>query len=464
MQQIKPVFMMSPISVAQFLAPGMAAFDLLIIDEASQVRPEEALGAIGRASQIVVVGDQKQLPPTSFFTRLLDDEADEDEDDDDEESAAVKARAAAEIVRAESILTLCEAKGLGSRMLRWHYRSKHQSLIAVSNRMFYDSRLIIAPSPDADHPKLGLSFTRVNGIYDRGGKRDNRLEAEAIVSRVAEHARQAPEKTLAVVTFSSAQRDLVSDLLDRERRATPELDEFMDEDKKEPVVVRNIENVQGDERDTILISVGYGPVTQGGRPARTFGPVNSDGGERRLNVLFTRARERCEVFASFDPAEMSVDGSARDGPGILKRFLDYAKDRQLDAPEALGLEADSPFEEDVAAEISRGGFLADLQVGSVGFRIDIGVKHPDLPGRYLLAVECDGATYHSAPWARERDRMRQELLEGLGWRFHRIWSTDWFHRRVPEIARLRAAMDAAWNDSPSRLQPRFDAPVRGSSE
>lgn len=194
----------------------------------------------------------------------------------------------------------------------------------------------------------------------------------------------------------------------------------------------------------ILISVGYGPQEAGGRlSAMTFGPVNGEGGERRLNVLFSRARVRCEVFASFDPGDIDPSRVSRDGPRVLKRFLDYAKTGIMDVRAPTGLEADSPFEEDVAAVISSLGFLADTQVGSAGFRIDIGVRHPDRPGQYLVAVECDGAAYHSALWARERDRLRQDILETLGWRFHRIWSTDWFHHRKREIERLRAALERA---------------------
>ena len=200
--------------------------------------------------------------------------------------------------------------------------------------------------------------------------------------------------------------------------------------------------MQGDERDVILISVGYGPVTSGGRMiGASFGPVNGEGGERRLNVLFTRARLRCEVFASFDPGDLDVSRATRDGPRILKRYLDYAKSGRIDDPQATGVDADSPLEEDVAEVIRSLGYLADPQVGSAGFRIDIGVRHPDRPGNYLLAVECDGAAYHSALWARERDRLRQDVLEHLGWRFHRIWSTDWFYNRAAQIERLKQALE-----------------------
>jgi hypothetical protein len=443
-QRIKPVFLMSPISVAQFLPPGSVSFDLLVIDEASQVRPEEALGAVARCRQIVVVGDQKQLPPTSFFDRISD--GDEIEPEDEEETDEPRVARATQM---ESILTLCEARGLGDRMLEWHYRSRDPSLISVNNAEFYDHRLILPPSPVQDDPEHGLAFTRVPGVYSsrsRGTGRPgtNRVEAEAVVRRLAEHARKRPDLSIGIVAFSKAQSDMVTEILERARRTDPVLEAMLREDKRENVFVKNIENVQGDERDVILITVGYGPHEPNGRLASmSFGPVNGEGGERRLNVLFSRARVRCEVFCSFDPGDIDVSRTTRIGPGVLKRFLEYARSGQLHLPEPSGEAGESPFEEDVA-EVVRGlGFPCDPQVGSAGFRIDLGVRHPDRTGQYILAIECDGATYHAAIWARERDRLRQEVLEGMAWRFHRIWSTDWFYRRDAEVERLRAALEEA---------------------
>jgi hypothetical protein len=445
LQRIKPVLLMSPISVAQYLTPGMLSFDLLVIDEASQVRPEDALGAIARARQIVVVGDQKQLPPSSFFDRLVaDDGEDVEELEDGDENLLGGAAALGSL---ESILSLCEARGLSSRMLQWHYRSRDPSLILVSNREFYDNKLILPPSPLQEDPNYGLTFTKVDGVYDKGGKRDNRKEGEAIVQRVAGHARAHPDLSLGIVTFSSAQKNTITELLELARRGDTALDSFLREGQSEDLFVKNIENVQGDERDVILVSVGYGPTIAGGRlTSMTFGPVNGEGGERRLNVLFTRARLRCEVFASFDPGDIDASRVSREGPRILRRFLEFAKSGNIDDAAMTGEEADTPFEEDVADVIRSLGFLADPQVGSAGFRIDIGVRHPDKPGTYLLAVECDGAAYHSALWARERDRLRQDVLEHLGWRFHRIWSTDWFYNRRTEIERLRAVLRDARDD------------------
>ena len=441
-QRIKPVLLMSPISVAQFLPPGSLDFDLLLIDEASQVRPEDALGAIARAKQIVVVGDKKQLPPSSFFERLVANDESEGEDDDATQDDLLNG--AAKLGEMESILTLCEARGIGQRMLNWHYRSRDPSLIAVSNREFYESGLILPPSPLQEDPAYGMCFTRVDGVYDRGGKRDNRIEGEAVIARVAQHARECPTLSLGIVTFSSAQRNLITELLEAARRKDGVLDALLREGQSEDLFVKNIENVQGDERDVILVSVGYGPATAGGRLASmSFGPVNSEGGARRLNVLFTRARIRCEIFASFDPGDIDVSRTSSEGPRVFRRFLEFAKSGLIEDASPTGLGADSPFEEDVADIIRSYGYLADPQVGSAGFRIDLGVRHPDRPGSYILAVECDGATYHNALWARERDRLRQDVLENLGWRFHRIWSTDWFYNRRAEIERLRLALEAA---------------------
>ncbi|MBC6416406.1 MAG: DUF3320 domain-containing protein [Rhodospirillales bacterium] len=440
-QRIKPVLLMSPISIAQYLPPGKMEFDLLVIDEASQVRPEEALGAIARCRRIVVVGDQKQLPPTSFFDRLAGTGESEEEGEE-----AVRTAAATEM---ESVLTLCEARGLNPAMLEWHYRSRDPSLIAVNNAEFYDNRLILPPSPLQNDPGHGLAFRRVPGVYtgrSRGTGRPgtNRIEAEAVAQAVAEHARTHPELSLGVVAFSKAQSDMLTEVLEIARRQDEILDGFLREGRAEDLFVKNIENVQGDERDAILISVGYGPAEPGGRlPSMSFGPVNGEGGERRLNVLFSRARTRCVVFCSFDPDDIDPRRTGRDGPRVLKRFLEFARSGQLAQPQATGAAPDSPLESDVADEIRRLGYPCDPQVGSAGFKIDLGVRHPDRPGRYILAVECDGATYHSALSARERDRLRQDVLEGLGWRFHRIWSTDWFHRRAAEIGRLRAALEAA---------------------
>jgi superfamily I DNA and/or RNA helicase len=442
-QKIKPVFLMSPISVAQFLPPGAMEFDLLVIDEASQVRPEDALGVMARAKQMVVVGDSKQLPPTNFFNRLLSDD-DIDEDSDSDASAETDALAgAARAAELESVLTLCEARGVNTKMLRWHYRSRHPSLIEVSNEVFYGRSLFLPPSPVNGRDGEGFVLKRVLGAYDRGGKRTNEIEAKAILEALIDHAGRNPDKSAGIVTFSTAQRDLILNLIDEARRRESVLDSFLG-DQADETFVKNLENVQGDERDHIFVSIGYGPRIPGGKlDSMNFGPVSTDSGQRRLNVLFTRARHRCEVICSFEPADIDTNRATSEGVKVLKRFLTYAETGVLDQPALTGRDYDSPFEEDVARVIASLGFLADSQVGTAGFKIDLGVRDPEYPGRYILAVECDGAAYHGALWARERDRLRQEVLESQGWRFHRIWSTDWFYRRPDEIKRLKTVLEAA---------------------
>lgn len=441
-QKIKPIFLMSPISVAQFIPPSEMEFDLLVIDEASQVRPEDALGVIARAKQIVVVGDIKQLPPTSFFSRLVSGDDNEDVEDDTTEPTALQG--AARVSEMESVLTLCEARGVSSRMLRWHYRSKHHSLIEVSNAEFYRD-LVLPPSPLEKQGESGLVFRRVQGAYDRGGKRTNALEAKAIVDALTAHAKANPDMSIGVATFSSAQRDAIANQIDEARRMSEVLDAFIrDMEHTDEVFIKSIENVQGDERDVIFVSVGYGPRNAGGRlESMAFGPIATEGGERRLNVLFTRARHRCEVFVSFDPGDIDLNRARSEGVRVFKRYLTYAATGVLDQPRETGEDHDSPFEADVALAIRNLGYVVEAQVGSTGFKIDLAVRHPQQHGRFMLAVECDGATYHGALWARERDRLRQSILEGMGWTFHRIWSSDWFYRRAAEIARLKAVLEKA---------------------
>lgn len=300
------------------------------------------------------------------------------------------------------------------------------------------------PAPSTERGSEGLVLRRVAGAYDRGGKRINGIEAEAVAMAVTAHARTRPNLSLGVVTFSSVQRDAITDLLEIKRRSDDALDALLREGKAEDVFVKNLENVQGDERDVIMVCVGYGPRVAGARlDSMAFGPVSGQGGERRLNVLFTRARSRCEIFVSFAAGDIDLDRAKGEGPRVLKRFLQYAETGVLEERVSTSQDADLPFEERVATFIDGLGYKVDKQVGSAGFKIDLAVRHPEQPGRYMLAVECDGATYHRALWARERDRLRQEILENMGWRFHRIWSTDWFYRRGEAVQKLKAALEDA---------------------
>ena len=435
-QAIKPVFLMSPLSVAQYLKPGGLTFDLLLIDEASQVPPADALGAMMRCRQVVVVGDQKQLPPTSFFDRQTGSDEDDLDSDDIEEIKA------GQVGDMESILSLCESRAMTGGMLRWHYRSRHPSLIAVSNHEFYDNTLVCPPSPDRAGSDSGLSLVHVKGAYDRGRKRDNPREAQVVAEQVLDHAREHPDETLGVVALSVAQRDTIRNTLEFMRAEYPELDAFCKEGRSDAFFVKNLENVQGDERDVIFISIGYGKDADG-YLAQNFGPVSSEGGERRLNVLFTRARTRCRVFSAIKHSDIRVDATKRAGARVLKRYLKYAETGELDIPVIGDGAMESPFEEAVAQALQNHGYRVAAQVGSSRFRIDLAVYDPDDEGRFLLAVECDGARYHSSSWARERDRLRQIVLEQKGWTFHRIWSTDWFYDRETELRKLLEAIERA---------------------
>ena len=453
LQALKPVFMMSPLSVAQFLAPGIVEFDLLVMDEASQIQPVDALGAVARARQVVVVGDPRQLPPTSFFARMTGG-GDDDEDD------------GGRVTDIESILGLFTARGLPMRMLRWHYRSRHQSLIAVSNRQFYDSKLFVVPSPYTAEAGMGLSFHHITeGIFDAGGKRCNKVEAKVVAQAIIQHALDHQDLTLGVAAFSVSQRRAILDELELLRRAHPETEGFFQSHPSEPFFVKNLENVQGDERDVIFISVGYGPTTPGGRVPMRFGPLGSEGGERRLNVLISRAKQRCEVFASMTDEDIEPDfAQSRKGVFAFRLFLQFARTGRLTMAEATGRDHDSVFEEQVANALQQCGFHVHRQVGLAGFFIDLAVSDPERPGRYLLGIECDGAAYHSALSARDRDRLRQSVLESHGWQIHRIWSTDWFQRPQQELARVIAAIEAAKAEDAAREVIRHKPVVRITSE
>jgi len=427
-QALKPVFMMSPMSVPKYLPPGSVEFDLVVFDEASQVRPVDAFGSILRGAQTVVVGDSKQLPPTSFF-----DSAGGAEHDDFEMRAGDQ----------ESVLDLFRSKGAPERMLRFHYRSKHESLIAVSNKEFYENNLFVFPSPDAERSETGLHYHHLpETAYDRGGSSKNMEEARIVAERVMEHARTKPHMSLGVATFSTAQMEAVRDHLELKRRKDPSCEDFFNAHPDEPFFVKNLERVQGDQRDVMFISVGYG-YDENGHITMNFGPLNRDGGERRLNVLTTRAKYRCEVFTNLRAEDIDLHRTNARGVHVLKEYLSYAATGELEMPTPTGRGADSPFEQAVAKALRAQGYRVEHQIGASGFYIDLAIVDPDRPGQYILGIECDGATYHSSQMARVRDRTRQSVLESLGWTIHRIWSTDWFRNPEEELAKAIAAIERA---------------------
>lgn len=437
LQALKPCFLMSPMSVAQFLPRGGMKFDLLVMDEASQIRPEEALGAIARATKCIVVGDPKQLPPTSFF-----DSSSESAGDGEEEFVTENV---------ESILDVCLAQ-VPYRRLTWHYRSEHEALIQFSNERFYENDLHVFPSPRREVRDLGVHATFVEEpSYRRGGH--NRGEATVVVDKIVETLARFPGSTIGAVAMNKRQAEDIEALLDRARRDRPELDDLITE-LAEPIFVKNLENVQGDERDVIVISTTYGPEKAGGPVARRFGPINSDAGWRRLNVIATRARQRVEVVTSLRPTDVLLGENPKRGLREFRNYLEYAfSGRVPELGESTGQAPDSDFERSVLFHLERLGFEGEPQVGVAGFFIDIGVKHPERPGEFLLGIECDGATYHSAKSVRDRDRLRQEILEGKGWRIHRIWSTSWFHARGAELERLRLTIADALEAGRRRVRP-----------
>ncbi len=428
----KPCVLMSPLSVAQFIGSDFPKFDMVVFDEASQMPTYDAIGAIARGNQLIVVGDSRQLPPTSFFERQKGDE-DYSEDDLPEEL--------------ESILEEAEVAGIKPLRLNWHYRSRHESLIAFSNRQYYENRLHTFPSALAEHPQFGVRWCEVpDGVYDHGKSRTNRKEAEAVVTEIIRRLRNPQEQSnsLGVVTFSKSQQSLVEDLLDTARGEYPEIEPYFTT-VNEPVFVKNLETVQGDERDVILFSICYGPDAAG-VVRMNFGPLNNKGGERRLNVAITRARKQLLVFSRLRPEQMDLSRTQATGVHHLRTFLDYARRGQVALVEEVSRtsgEVESFFEQSVMDELTQRGWRVDAQVGCSGYRIDLAVINPDYPGRYLLGVECDGANYHSAKSARDRDRLRQVVLEGLGWQLHRVWSTDWWFQRPKEIAKLEEALKLA---------------------
>lgn len=428
---LAPCLLMSPLSVAQYLPANAPLFDLVIFDEASQIAPWDAVGAIARGRQLIVAGDPKQMPPTSFFSRAG---ADDDSDIADDQ---------------ESLLDECLGAALPRHRLTWHYRSLHESLIAFSNHRYYEGDLLTFPAPVTRDSAVILK--RVAGSWSRGKSRTNQIEAEAIVKEVVRRLTDASltdaERhfpSIAVITLNAEQQKLIEDLLDKARAQNPAIERFFAEDAAEPVVIKNLETVQGDERDIVLLGIGYGPETPDAPSmAMNFGPLNRAGGGRRLNVAITRARREMLVYTSFPSNLIDLNRTSSEAIKDLKHFLVFAEQ----GPRALGQAIagslggyDSPFEEAVAEGLRNLGWRLVPQVGVSRYRIDLGIVHPDRPGDYLAGVECDGATYHSAATARDRDKVRESVLRQLGWELVRVWSTDWWIDRRAALQQLETRL------------------------
>lgn len=424
-QALKPCFMMSPLSIAQYLPAGNTEFDLVVMDEASQIKPEDALGTLIRAKQIVVVGDPKQLPPTSFFDRISQtDEGDDSTFLDD----------------TESILEVAMKAFPHRRRLRWHYRSQHESLIAFSNERFYDGDLVVFPSPTVAAGRLGLRFHAVENATFSGGC--NPVEAKAVADAIIRHALESPGETLGVAAFNAKQAQEIQKHLDEAcertevRVAVERLGALED-----GLFIKNLESVQGDERDVIFISYTYGPEPTTNIVMNRFGPINGENGWRRLNVLVTRAKRRVEVFSSMKPDDIKGGVERSRGVNAMRDYLNYVVTGQLvDRGCATGRDPDSPFELSVARAIEGLGLKVTPQVGVAGYFVDLGIHKPGSDGEFLLGIECDGATYHSSKSARDRDRLREDVITARGWKLHRIWSTDWFLNQEAEVERLRTVI------------------------
>lgn len=429
MTSLKPCWVMSPLIVSQVLPSDRPHFDVVVFDEASQVRPAEAIPAILRGKQLVVAGDERQLPPTDFFSGS-NVEIDEEEDHE----AALKIDSSF-----ESILEAMDPF-VRFRMLQWHYRSRDERLIAFSNVHLYDRSLTTFPGVAGQdciqHVPVPFDPARA------GSTVSSDAEVEKVVELILEHAETRPEMSLGVIAMGSKHAERIEEALrsalDPERE---DLEQFFDENREEPFFVKNLERVQGDERDAIILSVGYGK-NEDGRLLYRFGPLNLEGGERRLNVAVTRAKERMTLVSSFTHLDLDPGRSSARGVELLRAYLEYCDGNGTKIGEvATQLPELNPFEIDVRDHLTRAGLDLQPQFGSSGYRIDFAVKHPDQPGRMLLAIECDGASYHSAPTARDRDRLRQEQLERLGWTFHRIWSQDWFSNKEREVEWAKAAYE-----------------------
>lgn len=447
LRRLTPCLMMSPLSVAQYLPAEAEPFDLVIFDEASQITTWDAIGAVGRGRQVIVVGDPRQLPPTSFFERRSGEE----------DGAAVEV----ETHDLDSILDECLGAGIPNVELTWHYRSRHESLIAFSNQVYYGGRLVTFPSPVTRDD--AVSFRHVaDGVYSRGGARTNEREAKVVVAEALTILRASEPRSLGIVTFNAEQQGLIEDLLDKARRDDPSLERHFAEEAAEPVLIKNLEGVQGEERDVMLFSLTYGPDATG-RIALNFGPLNLSGGERRLNVAVTRARERLVVFGSVRAEQLDLSRTGAVGVRHLKQFLSFAEHGARSFATAdrgsVG-DHESPFEAEVAERLRRLGWTAHPQVGVSGFRVDLGIVDPDAPGGYLAGVECDGATYHRGATARDRDRLRQHVLEALGWRIMRVWSTDWWTNAAREADRLHAQLGSALEKSRVERTARSEPPAQ----
>ena len=438
MLKLCPCVLMSPLSCAQYLAPDKESpFDVVVFDEASQLPTCKAVGVIARGKNAVIVGDPKQMPPTTFFREMVfDDENYEIED-------------------LESILDDCLAIGMPELHLLWHYRSRHESLITFSNKLFYEGKLYTFPS--ADDRKSMVNLEMIQGTFDSGNSRTNRAEAEAVINELAQRCHDPARKgqTVGVVTFNIQQQTLIEDMLEEKCKTDPELESWAFSGE-EPLFIKNLENVQGDERDVILFSVGYG-CDEAGRLIMNFGPLNRDGGWRRLNVAVTRSRMEMKVFSSITADQIRISENSSEGVRALKRFLQYAAGSEVwDAVadgENVNTASSSPLidrslkftgiADDICDRLGKLGYKTDRNIGKSGFKVDIGVISPSDPGKYALGILLDGKSYAEAGTTTSREISQISVLKGFGWNVIRIWSLEWWENPDSVIAQCIEKLDEA---------------------
>lgn len=445
--RLNPCMLMSPMSVAQYLDADNIKFDLVIFDEASQMPTCEAVGAIARGNHAIVVGDPKQMPPTSFFSASRVDEDHPDQED------------------LESILEDCLALSLPSKHLLWHYRSKHESLIAFSNSQYYENKLLTFPSPDDIKSKV--TYQAVVGFYDKGKSRQNRAEAEAVIREILTRLsdRALSKRSIGVVTFSSVQQTLIEDLLNEALGKNPDLETIALE-SSEPLFVKNLENVQGDERDVILFSVGYGPDAEE-KVSLNFGPLNREGGWRRLNVAVSRARYEMKIFSTLKADQIDLARTSSEGVAGLKAFLEYAE-KGKNAMAVRGGRHSSKGKSLVdlmADRIREQGYEVHTHIGCSGYRVDMGVVHPERQSEYLIGILCDGENYREAKTVRDREIIQQDVLRLLGWRLHRVWTMDWIDSAEKVMAGIMTAIaEAAAKDQEKEESPPVEEPPVGPDQ
>lgn len=448
---LKPCLMMSPLSVAYFLDADAYRFDMVIFDEASQIFPQDAIGAIFRAKQVIIAGDTKQLPPTNFFATSMSNYSDDYDDEDASEEEVY-----------DSILEET-ATILPNRTLLWHYRSKHEHLIAFSNQKIYRNNLVTFPSSNESEPDTGVEFVYVeDGYYERGGRNCNILEARRCVELVKDHIDRHPERSLGIIAFSEKQQQAIALEIQRFREQNPEYEDFFVEGKDDEFFIKNLENVQGDERDTIFFSVGYAKTKEqrvNNRPmSMLFGPLGKSGGEHRLNVAITRAKINIKLVSSILPSDIELSRTEAEGVKMLRSYIEFAMNGEATLASTHKTAKPDDFAGAIAQFIANHGYKVRQHIGCSGYKIDIAIQHPsDTIKQFAAGIECDGLSYASARTARDRDRLRGTVLKNMGWNLYRVWSAEWYKNPEVEGKKLLDFIAKATQECEDRIKRQEEA-------